>query len=42
MAPAGYYTEWQGPRPETLAGAKLLDEFELLQQGHVIHAQALE
>ena len=42
VAPAGHYTEWQGPRPETLAGAGLLNEFELAQQGHVIHSQALK
>lgn len=42
VAPAGYYTEWQGTRPETLVGAKLLDQFELAQQGHVIHSQEVK
>jgi hypothetical protein len=42
VAPAGHYTEWQGLRPETLVGATLLDQFELAQQGHVIHSQALK
>jgi len=39
VAPAGHYTEWEGSRPETLAGAELLDRFELAQQGHIIHSQ---
>jgi hypothetical protein len=39
VAPAGHYTEWTGPRPESLSGAKLLDEFKLVQDGHVIHSQ---
>ena len=42
VAPAGHFTEWQGPRPETLAEAQLTDEFEPAQQGHVIHDQTLE
>ena len=42
VAPVGHYTEWRGQRPETLAAAELLDSFELAQQGHVIHSQALE
>jgi hypothetical protein len=42
VAPQGYYTEWQGPRPETLAEAELLDQFELAQQDHRIHSQSLE
>jgi hypothetical protein len=39
VAPAGYYTAWQGRPPATLTGATLLGEFELAQQGHVIHSQ---
>src|SRR5215469_13778709 len=31
IAPAGHFTEWAGPRPESLAGAKLLESFELAQ-----------
>lgn len=42
VAPAGHFTEWRGPRPDTLAGAELLDRYELAQQDHVIHSQALE
>lgn len=42
VAPAGHFTEWQGPRPETLAEAKLTDEFEPAQQDHVIHSQTLK
>lgn len=42
VAPAGHYTEWQGQRPVKLAGAELLDRYELAQQNHVIHSQALE
>jgi len=42
VAPAGHYTKWQGPRPETLSGAQLLDRYELAQRNHVIHSQALE
>lgn len=42
VAPAGHYTGWEGPRPESLAGAILLDQMELAQQGHVIQSQAVE
>jgi hypothetical protein len=44
VAPAGHYTEWQGARPESLAAAQLLDDFEpaLVQQNHRIHSQSLE
>ena len=42
VAPAGHYSDWQGPRPETLARAELLDRFELAQHGHVMHSQMLE
>src|SRR6476619_1361474 len=41
VAPAGSFSEWQGARPETLAGARLTDEFELAQQDHVIHSQTV-
>jgi len=41
VAPAGCFTEWQGARPETLAGARLTDEFEPAQQDHVIHSQTV-
>src|SRR5262249_44390585 len=41
VAPAGHFTEWTGPRPEKLAGAELLDRFELAQRGHVIHKQSV-
>jgi len=41
VAPAGHFTQWQGSRPQTLAGAKLLETFELAQQDHVIHSQEL-
>jgi hypothetical protein len=42
VAPAGHYTRWNGRSPETLAEAKLLETFELAQQGHGIHSQTLE
>lgn len=42
VAPAGHFTEWAGDRPRTLADAALLPEFELAQQGHVIHSQSLQ
>lgn len=42
VAPAGHFTEWDGPRPQTAADATLLPEFELAQQGHVIHSQSLQ
>jgi hypothetical protein len=41
VAPAGHFTEWNGARPAMLAGAELLDRFELAQDGHVIHSQEL-
>jgi hypothetical protein len=41
VAPAGHYTEWEGPRPKSTVGAELLDRFELAQQDHVIHSQRI-
>jgi len=41
IAPQGHYSAWTGQRPETLADAQLTDRFELAQQGHIIHTQAL-
>ena len=41
VAPAGYFTEWEGRRPETLASAELLDRFKLVQQDHKIYSQAV-
>jgi hypothetical protein len=41
VAPAGHFTEWKAPRPDSLESAELLKNFELTQDGHVIHTQAL-
>ena len=41
IAPAGHYTEWNEPNPGKLDGAELTDRFELAQQDHRIHSQAL-
>jgi hypothetical protein len=42
VAPAGYFTDWRKPSPASFEGAKLLETFELAQNGHVIHTQSLE
>lgn len=41
VAPAGHYTDWAGPKPESLAGAKLQEAFKLAQRSHIIHSQQL-
>lgn len=41
VAPAGHFTEWDGPRPEQLGRAELLDTYALPQQDHVIHSQSV-